>query len=81
MNELPDRTTSCLVSVSGKTKLRLALQWYFDLSKQKVLLLPKPKQNRAGQAITVTVTDGNIREAYGRKPRDDETSNTAPSEL
>ena len=30
-----------------------ALQWYFDLSKQKVLALvsPKPKQNRAGQLV------------------------------
>ena len=31
----------------------LPLQWYFDLSKQKVLLLPKSKQNRAGQHATV----------------------------
>ena len=36
----------------GKTKKRfLVLQWYFDLSKQQVLVLPKPKQNHAGQLL------------------------------
>ena len=48
-------TILCFVLVLGKTKTKLflLLQWYFNLSKQKVFVLifvlPKPKQNRAGQ--------------------------------
>ena len=50
-------TILCFVLVLGKikTKLFLVLQWYFDLSKQKVFVLvfvlTKPKRNRAGQVI------------------------------
>ena len=52
-------TILCFVLVLGetktKTKLFLVLQWYFDLSKQKVFVLvwTKPKQNRAGQLLRV----------------------------
>ena len=39
--------------LAKQKKLFFVLQWYFDLSKQKVLVLPKPKQNRAGQVIGI----------------------------
>ena len=50
-------TILCFVLVLSKTKTKLflILQWYFDLSKQKVLLLLKPKQSRAGQRLCIIV--------------------------
>ena len=57
----------CFVLVLGKIKTKLfflVLQWYFDLSKQKVFVLifvlTKPKQNRAGQLITIIRTSFNV---------------------
>ena len=56
-------TILCFVLVLGKTKTKtklfLVLQWYFDLSKQKnvlVFVLTKPKQNRAGQSTVNSLT-------------------------
>ena len=39
----------CFGFGQNQNKTFFVLQWYFDLSKQKVLVLTKPKQNRASQ--------------------------------
>ena len=44
----------CFGFGQNQNKTFFVLQWYFDLSKQKnvlVFVLTKPKQNRAGQLI------------------------------